>query len=144
MPNTVCKPATTPPQEALERAALVPAALRAALCALQPAAGTEAGLQPAHWRAVAAGLTRGPRAALLLDALWDATATVYAMARTPAATAPPHCFPGERAWRHASLRHELNECGCEYCRLLHTALRCLRRALHLWMFTVHMAFMRQR
>ena len=67
-------------QEALERAALVPSALRAALCALQPAAGGDAALEPAHWRVIAAGLASGPRAALVLDALFDATAAIYAMA----------------------------------------------------------------
>ena len=74
-------PKTIVSQEALERAALAPAALRAALCALQPAAGGDAALTPAHWRVIAAGLASGPRAALLLDALFDATCTIYAMVR---------------------------------------------------------------
>lgn len=74
-------PSSSAVQEALERAALVPAVLRAALAAMQPAlAASESVLQPAHWREVTASLVAGARAPLLLDALFDATATVYAMA----------------------------------------------------------------
>ena len=96
-------PSPSAVQEALERAALVPAVLRAAIAAMQPAlAASESVLQPAHWRVVTASLASGARAPLLLDALFDATATVYAMAcvNKPCLGSPRCCtICSARCWR---------------------------------------------
>ncbi|KAK9843504.1 hypothetical protein WJX81_006292 [Elliptochloris bilobata] len=110
-------------QEALERAALVPNALRAAVCALQPAACAGPALGPAHWRAVAAGLTSGPRSALLLDALFDATATVYAMVRAALRADSGAADTYELAFHAAAAMEVLSE-------LCATPLFYYRLALH--------------
>lgn len=67
-------------QEALDRAATVPTALRALTIGLLPASVT-IHMQQRHWHSLCNNLLVHPRSVIFIDAVFDAVRTIYRMVR---------------------------------------------------------------